>query len=69
MSSGRLKPELAALAPSGERRMGANPNANGGMLLRDLRMPNFADYAVEVPSPGSQESAIRTCWGDSCATW
>ena len=49
---GRLKPELAELAPSGERRMGANPHANGGMLLRDLRMPEFRDYAVEVPSPG-----------------
>jgi xylulose-5-phosphate/fructose-6-phosphate phosphoketolase len=49
---GRLKPELAALAPRGERRMGANPNANGGMLLRDLRMPNFTDYAVDVPKPG-----------------
>ncbi len=49
---GRLRPELAALAPSGVRRMGANPNANGGMLLRDLRMPDFADYAVEVPKPG-----------------
>jgi xylulose-5-phosphate/fructose-6-phosphate phosphoketolase len=49
---GRLRPELAALAPSGERRMGANPNANGGALLRDLRMPDFTDYAVDVPSPG-----------------
>jgi xylulose-5-phosphate/fructose-6-phosphate phosphoketolase len=49
---GRLRPELAALAPSGERRMGANPNANGGMLLRDLRMPDFTDYAVDVPKPG-----------------
>jgi xylulose-5-phosphate/fructose-6-phosphate phosphoketolase len=49
---GRLKPELAALAPSGERRMGANPNANGGMLLRDLRMPDFTDYAVDVSKPG-----------------
>jgi xylulose-5-phosphate/fructose-6-phosphate phosphoketolase len=49
---GRLKPELAALAPSGERRMGANPNANGGMLLRDLRMPDFTDYAVDVPKRG-----------------
>jgi xylulose-5-phosphate/fructose-6-phosphate phosphoketolase len=49
---GRLKPELAALAPSGERRMGANPNANGGILLRDLRMPDFTDYAVEVPKRG-----------------
>jgi xylulose-5-phosphate/fructose-6-phosphate phosphoketolase len=49
---GRLRPELAALAPSGERRMGANPNANGGMLLRDLRMPDFTDYALDVPKPG-----------------
>jgi len=51
---GRLKPELAALAPSGVRRMGANPNANGGMLLRDLRLPDFTDYAVDVPKPGVQ---------------
>ena len=49
---GRLKPELAELAPKGERRMGANPHANGGMLLRDLRMPDFRDYAVDVPAPG-----------------
>ena len=51
-AQGRLLPELAELAPSGERRMGANPHANGGALLRDLRMPDFRDYAVEVPSPG-----------------
>jgi len=51
-AAGRLKAELAALAPSGQRRMGANPNANGGMLLRDLRMPDFTEYAVEVPKPG-----------------
>ena len=51
---GRLKPELAELAPKGERRMGANPHANGGILLRDLRMPDFRDYAVEVPSPGAR---------------
>jgi xylulose-5-phosphate/fructose-6-phosphate phosphoketolase len=50
---GRLKPELRALAPVGDRRMGANPHANGGRLLRDLRMPEFADYAVEVPYPGA----------------
>jgi xylulose-5-phosphate/fructose-6-phosphate phosphoketolase len=53
-SQGRLKPELAALAPSGMRRMGANPNANGGMLLRDLRLPDFTEYAVDVPKPGTQ---------------
>ena len=50
---GRLKPELAELAPKGERRMGANPQANGGLLLRDLIMPDFREYAVDVPSPGS----------------
>ena len=50
---GRLKPELAALAPKGDRRMGSNPNANGGRLLRDLRLPDFMDYAVDVPKPGA----------------
>src|SRR5471030_123279 len=50
--SGRLKPEIAELAPKGERRMGANPHANGGILLRDLRMPDFRDYGIDVPSPG-----------------
>ena len=52
-ASGRLVPELAALAPTGARRMGANPHANGGVLLRDLRMPDFRVHAVKVPSPGS----------------
>jgi len=51
--SGRLLPELADLAPKGERRMGANPHANGGLLLRDLIMPDFRDYAVQVTSPGA----------------
>ena len=51
--SGRLLSELAELAPRGERRMGANPHANGGVLLRDLRLPEFRDYAVDVPQPGS----------------
>ena len=55
--SGRLRPELAELAPTGERRMGANPHANGGLLLRDLRMPDFRDYAVDVPSPGAVDAA------------
>jgi xylulose-5-phosphate/fructose-6-phosphate phosphoketolase len=50
---GRLIPELAALAPQGDRRMGANPHANGGMLLRDLRMPDFHAHAVTVPAPGA----------------
>ncbi|QTR48264.1 phosphoketolase family protein [Thiothrix litoralis] len=51
--SGRLKPELAELAPKGERRMGANPHANGGLLLRNLIMPDFREYGVNVPSPGA----------------
>ena len=50
--TGRLVPELAALAPKGEKRMGANPKANGGMLLKDLRMPDFRDYRVTVEKPG-----------------
>jgi len=54
--NGKLIPELAELPPSGERRMGANPHANGGTLLRDLRMPDFRDYAVEVPTPGIVEA-------------
>ncbi len=49
---GRLKAEWAALAPKGQRRMGANPHANGGSLLRELRMPEYRDYAVQVPEPG-----------------
>ena len=49
---GRLIAELAELAPSGARRMGANPHANGGVLLRDLEMPDFRKYAAEVASPG-----------------
>ena len=51
--TGRLVPELARLAPAGTRRMGANPHANGGLLLKDLRMPDFRDYALAVPRPGS----------------
>jgi xylulose-5-phosphate/fructose-6-phosphate phosphoketolase len=51
--NGQLRSELAELAPVGERRMGANPHANGGLLLRELELPDFRDYAVSVPSPGS----------------
>jgi len=54
--TGRLVPELAALAPKGERRMSANPQANGGLLLRDLRLPDFRDYAVPLPKPGAVEA-------------
>ncbi|KQS88745.1 phosphoketolase [Rhizobium sp. Leaf391] len=49
---GGLKPKIADLAPTGRRRMSDNPHANGGALLRDLKMPGFSDYAVDVPSPG-----------------
>lgn len=52
-SNGKLIAELAELAPKGDRRMGANPHANGGLLLRDLKMPKFADYAVDVQKPGT----------------
>ena len=51
--NGSLIPELAELAPQGNRRMGANPHANGGMLLRDLNLPDFRSYAVEISNPGS----------------
>ncbi len=54
--NGTLIPKLAELAPQGERRMGANPHANGGILLRDLELPDFRDYAIDVPKPGSVES-------------
>jgi hypothetical protein len=54
-ANGRLKPELQELAPKGNRRMGSNPHANGGLLLHDLVMPDFHDHAVTVPSPGANE--------------
>jgi len=52
-SQGRLRPHLASIAPKGERRMSANRHANGGLLLKDLRMPDFQSYAVSAPSPGA----------------
>ena len=56
-NQGRLRQELAALAPDNDHRMGANPHANGGLLLKDLRMPDFRDYQVVVPSPGAADAA------------
>lgn len=50
---GRLKPEIEELAPKGNRRMGANPNANGGLLLKDLHMPDFRNYSLQISSPGT----------------
>jgi xylulose-5-phosphate/fructose-6-phosphate phosphoketolase len=62
--SGRLLPELAELAPEGERRMGANPHANGGLLLHDLIMPDFHNYSVDVPAPGSVSVADTHVLGE-----
>ncbi|MFA5700926.1 MAG: phosphoketolase family protein [Desulfuromonas sp.] len=62
--AGRLMPELAELAPRGERRMGSNPHANGGLLLRDLIMPDFRHCAVKVPSPGSVTAADTQVLGE-----
>ena len=58
-ATGRLRPELKALAPQGTRRMSANPHANGGVLRRSLRMPDFRDYAIAVDKPG-QATAENT---------
>jgi len=60
---GRLRPELAALAPTGARRMGANPHANGGLLLRELKIPDFRDYALDVPTPGTMGSGDTRALG------
>ena len=60
---GHPMPDILALAPEGKRRMGANPHANGGQLLRDLRMPDFRDYAVDVPFPGAVEAQDMTAMG------
>lgn len=62
-AEGRLQPELAALAPVGARRMGANPHANGGVLLRDLVLPDFRDYAVNVPHPGAVDGEATRVMG------
>src|SRR5216117_367303 len=51
--NGKLRPELAELAPRGDRRMGANPHANGGLLLKDLAMPDFRTYAITIAKPGT----------------
>jgi xylulose-5-phosphate/fructose-6-phosphate phosphoketolase len=61
--TGRFKPELAELAPQGVRRMSANPHANGGLLLKDLRLPDFRAYAVKVPHPGVIEAESTRLMG------
>lgn len=55
--NGTLVAELASLAPEGEKRMGANPHANGGLLLKALKMPDFKEYGVDVPAPGDVQAA------------
>ncbi|HMA29719.1 MAG TPA: phosphoketolase family protein, partial [Thermoanaerobaculia bacterium] len=60
---GRLRPELRALAPKGEKRMGANPHANGGALLVDLPLPDFRAFAVEVPKPGATDAEATRVQG------
>ncbi|HKC28104.1 MAG TPA: phosphoketolase family protein [Jatrophihabitans sp.] len=62
-SQGRLVPELRALAPAGVRRMSANPHANGGLLLTGLRLPDFRNYAVDVPAPGATTSEATRVLG------
>jgi xylulose-5-phosphate/fructose-6-phosphate phosphoketolase len=61
--AGTLLPHLAALAPRRDSRMGANPHANGGLLLKELRLPSFRDYAVEVPTPGAVEAEATRVMG------
>ncbi len=61
--NGRLIPELAELAPKGERRMGANPHANGGLLLKELKIPDFHDYAVKVSQPGVMNAEATSIQG------
>jgi xylulose-5-phosphate/fructose-6-phosphate phosphoketolase len=63
-NNGTFRQELAGLAPKGDRRMGANPHANGGLLLRSLRMPDFRDYAIDVKKPGtSMAEATKVAGG------
>ncbi|MDQ3194791.1 MAG: phosphoketolase family protein [Pseudomonadota bacterium] len=62
--AGKLIAELAELAPKGNRRMGTNPHANGGLLLQDLKLPDFRDYAVDVPDPGTVTAESTRVTGD-----
>jgi xylulose-5-phosphate/fructose-6-phosphate phosphoketolase len=63
-ADGVLLPELAALAPDGDRRMGSNPVSNGGLVRRDLELPDFRDYAVRVDSPGSGATSATAVLGE-----
>jgi xylulose-5-phosphate/fructose-6-phosphate phosphoketolase len=64
---GALRPDLAELAPAGARRMGANPHANGGLVLKDLSLPDYQAYAVEVPAPGAAKAESTRVLGDYLA--
>ena len=61
--NGKLRPELAALAPKGKKRMGDNPHANGGLLRKELKMPDFKDYAVKISKPGQVEAEATRIMG------
>ena len=61
--SGAVQAEITSLAPTGDRRMSANPHANGGLLLRDLELPDFRDYGVEVPAPAATSSEATRVLG------
>jgi xylulose-5-phosphate/fructose-6-phosphate phosphoketolase len=61
--TGRLIPELAELPPKGQKRMSANPHTNGGTLLKDLKMPDFCHYAVDVPAPGANDAEATRVMG------
>jgi xylulose-5-phosphate/fructose-6-phosphate phosphoketolase len=63
-AAGRLRPEIAALAPQGSRRMGASPHANGGLLLHDLRLPDYRDYALELGHPGERAAEATRRLGE-----
>ncbi|MBN1320771.1 MAG: phosphoketolase family protein [Thermoleophilia bacterium] len=65
--TGAFRPDLAGLAPEGKRRMGDNPHANGGLLLRDLRLPDFRDFALDVPAPGSVKGQATKAMGSFLA--
>lgn len=63
-SSGKLIPQLKALAPNGRRRMSDNPHANGGTLLKELKMPDFTNYQIEIPEPGQKTAESTRILGE-----
>ena len=66
--TGTLRAEIAALAPAGDRRMSANPRANGGVVMRDLRLPDFHAYAIAVERPGATFAEATPSPAPFCAT-